>query len=587
MNYKKVEELFVDFILDLIGPTSERENERNKNISIIGNILINIFNIQLPDYNTYILPYGSFPSKTYLKNGDIDLTILLEIKSSKKIFLEIPINLINKTFIIIKDEFEKYNKKISFDLFTDIKIIIADISLLKCKIGAIPLDISINNFAGLYKLLFINYIENQFTISFDKNKLFCDNLYSNNKIIIFRRTLLLIKAWLFYEGNLMGSNIGLMANYTLEILIIYIFNFHYEYIFNEFDGFEKFFEILETINLDKNLISLYGIISKLNFYNALSKFNSEVLKSKDVNQPFWYLNNQYKDINDTQGNNLNEKNEIINCTNKPLLNIDEIKKFIITINNSSGNIYLKKDLKIINIANYNKPVNILDPLNNHNNLGKSLNIHNYSRMKKVIIFINKKLKIIKEIRKNGNPFLYINSLLNLFELTVSNIFIELFSETLTTSKILAKSKIFKKSSNLQEKKIKIDKENIKKFNSLFLGKENINKIKNLEIEDYDNYDEEKSEENNCDEEQDEYAAEEKEEYEDEDEDEDEEDEGDKYNKKYNNIFPNIINNEIINKLFELKDNTQKSIDYNILLLKKSEDYSHILENFLKEHKLLS
>ena len=208
-------------------------------------------------------------------------------------------------------------------------------------------------------------------------------------------------------------------------------------------------------------------------------------------------------------------------------------------------------------------------------------------MKKVIIFINKKLKIIKEIRKNGNPFLYINSLLNLFELTVSNIFIELFSETLTTSKILAKSKIFKKSSNLQEKKIKIDKENIQKFNSLFLGKENINKIKNLEIEDYDNYDEEKSEENNCDEEQDEYAAEEKEEYEDVDEDEDEEDEGEKYNKKYNNIFPNIINNEIINKLFELKDNTQKSIDYNILLLKKSEDYSHILENFLKEHKLLS
>ena len=584
MNYKKVEELFVDFILDLIGPSLERENERNINISIIRNILNNIFSIKLPDYNIYILPYGSFPSKTYLKSGDIDLTLILELKTNKKILIEIPDNFINKILSIMKNGFEKYNRQLSYDLFTEIKIINADISILKCKIGTIYIDISINNFSGLYKILFINYIENHFEIKFNKNNYFHDSLYSNKKTIILRRALLLIKAWLYYEGNLMGSNIGLMANYTLEILIIYIFNFYYEYIYNEFDGFEKFFEILEAINLENNVISLFGIISKINFYNSLLLFNSDSLKNKDINQPFWYLNNEYKNINtDNHENKMNENNNsLINCHSKPLLNIEEIKKFITNLNNSNGNIYLKKEGKNINIAKYDKPLNILDPLNNHNNLGNSLNFHNFTRMKKVIIFLNKKLKNIQEVRKNGNPFLYINALLNLFKITLSNTFIDFFSNTLSVPKILANSKLLKLSQKYQEKNIKIDNDKIQKFNSLLLRKDNIN-IKNgnnLEIEDYDDYAEENSEKS-CEEDQDEYAEEE---YEDEDE-EDERENNNNNNDK--NKFSNIINNEILNKLFEQNKNSQKIKDYNILFLKQSEDYSNKLEKFLKEHNIIS
>ena len=588
MNYKKVEELFVDFILDLIGPSLERENERNINISIIRNILNNIFSIKLPDYNIYILPHGSFPSKTYLKSGDIDLTLILELKTNKKILIEIPDNFINKILSIMKNGFEKYNRQLSFDLFTEITIINADISILKCKIGTISFDISINNFSGLYKILFINYIENHFEIKFNKNNYFHDSLYSNKKIIILRRALLLIKAWLYYEGNLMGSNIGLMANYTLEILIIFIFNYYYEYIYNEFDGFEKFFEILEAINLENNVISLFGIISKINFYNSILLFNSDSLKNKDINQPFWYLNNEYKNNNtDNHEDNINEyNNSLINCHSKPLLNIDEIKKFISNLNNSNGNIYLKKEGKNINIAKYDKPVNILDPLNNHNNLGKSLNFHNFSRMKKVIIFLNKKLKNIQEIRKNGNPFLYINALLNLFKITLSNTFIDCFSNTLSIPKILSNSKLLKLSQRYQEKNIKIDNDKIQKFNSLLLRKDNIsikNGINNLEIEDYDNYAEENLEKS-CEEDQDEYAEEENE---DENEDEDEEDERENNNDDNKNKFSNIINNEILNKLFEQNKNSQKIRDYNILFLKQSEDYSNKLSKFLKEHNIIS
>ena len=626
MNYKKIEELFVDLILEIIAPNIEREKERNDSFSIIKEIIINKLYSKLPDYFIYILPYGSFPAKTYLKNADIDITIFFELKSSKKILIDIPGDIINKAFCLIKEALEKYNKDSSSELFSDIKIIVADVRLLKFKIGSVSVDISVNNFSGMYKILFIDFIEQQLGTQFNKNNLFLDNSYASNKINIFRRTLLLIKAWCFYEGNLMGSNIGLMANYTLEILVIYIFNMHYEYIFNEFDGFEKFFELMEEINLEKNVISLFGVISNLSFHQKLSVFNSDIFEipNLSVNQPFWFFENKYKDIKDQSEesdvienlNTINNFNTYKNC--KPLLNIDEVKVFIAHINKSIGNIYLKKEGKVINVTNYDKIVNVLDPLNNHNNLGKSINFHSYSKMKKIINYMNKKLKKIQKIRRKGNPFLYINSLLNLFEVTLSNSFIHLFIKSVRNPRIISNSKFLKHKAYEDEKSI-IDKEKIKKFNVSFSDKEikdyknKKNKNEYFDIEDLDDFVEEKENDEYIKkepEEEDKYVEKDYEEEEDEDKDEyeeekinknnnknkneiiDEDEDGEYLDKNINNnednvIFPILINNEIITKLFELSENKRKNIEYNNLLIQQSNEYSIKLSKFLKLHNLLS
>ena len=616
MNYKKIEELFVDLILEIIAPNIEREKERNDSFSIIKEIIIKKLYSKLPDYFIYILPYGSFPAKTYLKNADIDITIFFELKSSKKIIIDIPGDFINRAFYLIKDTLEKYNKDNSCELFSDIKIIAADVRLLKFKIGSVSVDISVNNFSGMYKILFIDFIERQLGNQFNKNNLFFDNSYSSNKINIFRRTLLLIKAWCFYEGNLMGSNIGLMANYTLEILVIYIFNMHYEYIFNEFDAFEKFFEFMEEINLEKNVISLFGVISNLSFHQKLSAFNSDIFEEENlsVNQPFWFFENKYKDIKDKS-----EESDVIENLNKinnfkPLLKIDEVKGFINQINKIIGNVYLKKEGKVINVTNYDKIVNILDPLNNHNNLGKSINFHSYSKMKKIIKYMNKKLKKIQKIRRKGNPFLYINSLLNLFEVTLSNSFIHLFIKSVSNPRIICNSKYLKHKA-YEDAKFIIDKEKIKKFNASFSNKEikdddndnnNIyKKTDYLDIEDLDDFVEEKENDEYIKkepEEEDKYVEKEEEEDEDNDEYEEEKslknkneiiDEDSEYFDKNINtnedniIFPIIINNEIITKLFELCENKRKNIEYNNLLIQQSNEYSIKLSKFLKLHNLLS
>ena len=493
MNYKKLEELFVDYILSIIGPDSITESQRTNNLKIIKQIIIEVLKKELPDYITYVIPYGSFPVKTYLKDADVDITICFESKKEKKMMVNIPVQIIDKAILIIKEEFEKKNREANFEIIRDIKIIMANIRLLKCKIGNINIDITINNFAGLYKIIFINFIEEEF-----KHKLsYKESSYSDNKRNLFRRTLLLIKGWCLYEGKLMGSNMGLMATYTLEILVIYIFNYYYDEINNEFEGFEKFFEIMQKFNWEKEIISLFGIISNFNFFQKLQNYNNNIRieeeKSKKIiiNKPFWYLEEEEQKSNSSLKDSVNSKNK------ESLLSISDTKNFMYHLNKGMEYTFLRNEGNTISSTNFDKMINVLDPLNNHNNLGRSITYHNKSRMKIVISFMLKKLKNINQIKNSSNPFIYMNYLLNLFKDTLSTIDLELFEKFLKTPKIIVNSKIYKKFiKSKEEDKFSVDKADIIKFNKLF--SDNDDNIcnggsLNLEEEDLDEYEEDKDE----------------------------------------------------------------------------------------------
>lgn len=59
----------------------------------------------------------------------------------------------------------------------------------------------------------------------------CVFLFQVNKEVgkdhLFKRSIILIKAWCYHEGNIHGSNHWLMSTYALEVLILNIFNlFH-------------------------------------------------------------------------------------------------------------------------------------------------------------------------------------------------------------------------------------------------------------------------------------------------------------------------------------------------------------------------
>ena len=570
MNNEKLEELFVDFILDIIGPNEIQETERNNKYFIVKKLIEDDLSKQFPEYILHILSYGSFPIKEYLKDADIDITIFLENKNTHEILIDIPGDFINNIIFEIKKVFENYNKDSRLELFSEINIIYADIRLLKCKINAISLDISVNNFSGLHKILFIDYIKKKFESKFISKNLFNIQKY---KINIFRKTLLLIKAWCYYEGNLMGSNIGLMASYALEIMVIYIFNIHYEIIHNEFEGFCKFFELMEQIDWDNYLLSIFGVISQKNFHDKLLNYNNYISnhnndkKNNDNNEilkPFYFIENNKK--------NTDNKNEfILNGDSDPLLDIKDLNDFVEIIKNSKGYHINENDNSgnLIKENNFEKLCNILDPINSQNNLGKSINYHSFSKMKKVFEFINKRIKKIKIIRKLNDPFLYINSLLQLFKITLSNNFIQLFINYLNAPKMFIQSKKFNTKYDL-----KINKDEIQKFNSIFIDKE----IPNHESEEEDE-DAEEDDEEEYDEEDDEY--------EDENHQRNSSSEGSEEKKgiKYEK-YDIIINNEIINKLKEYYSKKDEISNFNDKMAEKAQEQSSLLINFLKDYKII-
>ena len=583
MNFNKIEELFVDFILNAIGPTETTEKVRKETLDFIKETITKLLNGLLPGYITYVIPYGSFPVKSYLNCADIDITICFCLEKNKKMFVDIPPDVIENIIKTIKNEFDNINKVSEQEKISDIKIIMADIKLLKCKKDNINIDISVNNFAGLYKIIFINLISEQIKNKLNNLNIYSDSTYSQNKRNLIRRTFLLIKGWFLYEGKLMGSNIGLMATYTLEILVLYLFNYYYKEINNEFDGFMKFFEIMEKFNWNDEIMSLFGLIKKFYFHQ---KIESVTKNNQIINKPFWYLNSKEN----------NEENEInflnIKENNASLLNFNEVQNSMFYLNRGIELTYLRNNENIILKANFDKFVNVLDPLNNYNNLGKSINFHSKSRMDKVIPFMIKKLKNIKEMRKNSNPFLYMNSLLNLFKDTLTMIDLDLFEHSLKYPKILINSKIFKKFIQKKENlKFNIDKSDIDKFNNFF--QENKNKIivdYNMylkEEEDSDEYEDEKqnNESNSNIEEEDEDLYEENEINNlEESSDESEEDNCNEIEENVN--FEFILDKEILKTLFYLYENKETSIKYNNIYISESKNYSNSLEKFLQEHSLI-
>lgn len=44
---------------------------------------------------------------------------------------------------------------------------------------------------------------------------------------LFKRSIILVKAWCFYESRILGAHHGLLSTYALEVLVLYIFHvFH-------------------------------------------------------------------------------------------------------------------------------------------------------------------------------------------------------------------------------------------------------------------------------------------------------------------------------------------------------------------------
>lgn len=228
---------------------------------------------------------------------------------------------------------------------------------------------------------------------------------------LFKRSLFLIKCWGYYEASILGSNVGLMASYALEVLIIYMFNNHSHLFTNEIEAVFAFFQLMHTMDWNKSIITIFGEIGLDDYFENLKA-------------------NQYN-IYSLIKNILNENNK--EKDKHTLIKLDEL----ISINKNFEKFYDKSQNPIRKVIDI-KLLNVIDPLFPTNNLGKSLNYHNFSKIKKVFEFsAHEAADLIKRKKeKTIAPIDYLNSVMKFFNKIITMNNPELFYMSLPQPKII-------------------------------------------------------------------------------------------------------------------------------------------------------
>ncbi|XP_057549676.1 uncharacterized protein LOC130827830 isoform X2 [Amaranthus tricolor] len=234
----------------------------------------------------------------------------------------------NDVFAVL--EAEDHNPAAEF-VVKDVQYIRAEVKLVKCLVQNIVVDISFNQIGGLCALCFLEEV---------------DRLIGKDHL--FKRSIILIKAWCYYESRILGAHHSLISTYALETLVLYIFHLFHSSLGGPLEVLHKFLEYFSKFDWDNFCVSLNGPVH----LSSLPEFVVERPESCD-------------------GDLLLSDDFMREC----------VSKFSVPSRGNETNYrtFLRKHL------------NIVDPLKENNNLGRSVNKGNFFRIRSAFSYGARKL----------------------------------------------------------------------------------------------------------------------------------------------------------------------------------------------------
>ncbi|KAL2478699.1 nucleotidyltransferase [Forsythia ovata] len=182
-------------------------------------------------FSCQVCTFGSVPLKTYLPDGDIDLTAFSHDQNLKDTWANQVRDMLGN---------EEKNESAEFHV-KEVQYIQAEVKIIKCLVENIVVDISFNQVGGLCTLCFLDEV---------------DNLI--NKDHLFKRSIILIKAWCYYESRILGAHHGLISTYALETLVLYIFHIFNSSFYGPLEVLYRFLEFFSNFDWDNFCVSLWG-----------------------------------------------------------------------------------------------------------------------------------------------------------------------------------------------------------------------------------------------------------------------------------------------------------------------------------------
>ncbi|CAM6097828.1 unnamed protein product [Calypogeia fissa] len=299
-RWLKAEQLTGELIKRIQGtPSSE---ERRKDVTDYVVYLIRTC------FDCEVYHYGSVPLKTYLPDGDIDLTIVSRDPQLKDIWYK----KVRKRL----EEAER-NQEGKFRV-KEIQYIDAEVKLIKCHVENIVVDISFNQFGGLCTFCFLEEV---------------DRWIGKNHV--FKRSVILIKAWCYYDVMILGAHHALISTYALETLVLYIFHVFHPSLRGPLEVLLRFLEVFSKFDWQKYAVSVRGPV-------LLSSLPEIIVESPRRDGGELLLNKDFLDA----------------C----------VQEYGVGQDSSQGRAFTAKHL------------NVVDPLRSGNNLGRSVNRANFTRI---------------------------------------------------------------------------------------------------------------------------------------------------------------------------------------------------------------
>ncbi|KAF5201566.1 PAP/OAS1 substrate-binding domain superfamily [Thalictrum thalictroides] len=312
-------------ILCLVKPTTASDQTRKAITFYLQCLFSSHLGIQ-------VLPFGSVPLNTYLPDGDIDLTAL----SSQNVE-----DVAKRGVAILR--LEQQNTTASAFEVKDVQYICAKVKLIRCLVQSIAVDISFNQYGGLSTLYFLEQID-------------CYIGHDH----LFKRSIVLVKAWCYYESRILGAHHGLISTYALEIMVLYVFQFMREVFIGPLEVLYRFLDYFSKFDWNNYGISLDGPV-------CLSSLPQIVVKTPE-----------------TDGSH-------------PLLSKEYLRHFAERVNmegmvpETNSRAFIRKHL------------NIIDPLKENNNLGRSVSQGNFCRIRSAFTYGARLLHQILLLPKRNVP----------------------------------------------------------------------------------------------------------------------------------------------------------------------------------------
>ncbi|XWS35401.1 hypothetical protein CRYUN_Cryun21dG0123200 [Craigia yunnanensis] len=300
-------------IITQVQPTVISEERRRSVIDYVQRLIRNYLGFE-------IFPFGSVPLKTYLPDGDIDLTAF-----GGQNFEEA---LANDVCSVL--EREDHNKAAEF-VVKDVQLIRAEVKLVKCLVQNIVVDISFNQLGGLCTLCFLEQV---------------DHLIGKDHL--FKRSIILIKAWCYYESRILGAHHGLISTYALETLVLYIFHLFHSSLDGPLAVLYKFLDYFSKFDWENYCISLNGPIH-------ISSLPDVVVEAPENGGGDLLLSNDFL-------------RECVDMCSVPSRGFE-----------TNSRTFPQKHL------------NIVDPLRENNNLGRSVSKGNFYRIRSAFTYGARKL----------------------------------------------------------------------------------------------------------------------------------------------------------------------------------------------------